>query len=190
MRDELLRLDKKIVAETVGLHIGASSLSFSSSSKKFYFSLGTNLGDKEQNLRIAVQKIEGRIGKVISLSAFYSTVPWRFTSENNFLNAALCVETSLEPFEVLRVTQEIEYEMGRIHKSREGVYHDRVIDIDLLLCFVFDGSPLILDTTELKLPHPLMHERDFVMRPLVQIAPELVHPILKKRMQELYNNLC
>lgn len=150
-----------------------------------YFSLGTNLGDKEQNLRTAIQKIEKQIGKVISLSAFYATAPWGFTSDNAFLNAALCAETSLSPFEVLQITQEIEREMGRTHKSVNGAYGDRVIDIDLLLYFASDGTPVLLDTPELKLPHLLMHERDFVMRPLVEIAPDVVHPVFNKTMREL-----
>ena len=145
-----------------------------------YFSLGTNLGDKEQNLRTAIQKIEERIGKVISLSALYATAPWGFSSDNTFLNAALCAETSLSPFEVLQITQEIEREMGRTHKSVNGAYSDRVIDIDLLLY-----GNLILDTPELKLPHPLMQERDFVMRPLVEIAADIAHPVFKKTMREL-----
>ena len=145
-----------------------------------YFSLGTNLGDKEQNLRTAVQKIEERIGKVISLSAFYATAPWGFSSDNTFLNAALCAETSLSPFEVLQFTQEIEREMGRTHKSINGNYSDRVIDIDLLLY-----GNLILDTPELKLPHPLMQEREFVMCPLVEIAAEIMHPVFNKTMREL-----
>lgn len=145
-----------------------------------YFSLGTNLGDKEQNLRMAVQKIRKQIGEVISLSAFYATAPWGFSSEHTFLNAAACVETLLPPLSVLHLTQEIEREIGRTHKSVGGVYSDRVIDIDLLL---YDDR--VLDTPELKLPHPLMHERRFVMEPLAEIAPDLVHPILKKKMREL-----
>ncbi|MDO4164405.1 MAG: 2-amino-4-hydroxy-6-hydroxymethyldihydropteridine diphosphokinase [Bacteroides sp.] len=139
----------------------------------FYLGLGTNLGDKEQNLRHAVRKIEERIGKVVSLSAFYATAPWGFTSENGFLNAALGVETSLTPHELLRATQAIEREMGRTHKSVGGVYADRLIDIDLLLAIQEDGALLSVDTPELKLPHPLMTERDFVMRPLREIAPEV-----------------
>jgi len=145
-----------------------------------YFSLGTNLGDKEQNLRMAVQKIRKQIGEVISLSAFYATAPWGFSSEHTFLNAAACVETLLPPLSVLHLTQEIEREIGRTHKSVGGVYSDRVIDIDLLLY-----GDQVLDTPELKLPHPLMHERRFVMEPLAEIAPDLVHPILKKKMREL-----
>ena len=119
-------------------------------------SLGTNLGDKEKNLRDAVHKIEEQIGKVISLSAFYMTAPWGFESDNSFLNAAACIETELLPLEVLQKTQEIERELGRTHKSTGGVYSDRLIDIDLLM---YDD--LILSATspsgaELNLPHPLM----------------------------------
>lgn len=145
-----------------------------------YLSLGTNLGDKEQNLRVAVQEIEERIGKMISLSAFYATAPWGFSSENTFLNAAVCVETLLLPLSILYLTQEIEGEIGRAHKSVNGVYKDRLIDIDILLY-----GDLVLDTPELKLPHPLMHERRFVMEPLAEIAPNVVHPVLKKTMWEL-----
>lgn len=152
--------------------------------KKVYLGLGTNLGNKEQNLQIAVQKIEEQIGRVISLSALYVTAPWGFSSENAFLNAALCVETQLLPLEVLRITQEIECEMGRTHKSVDGAYGDRVIDIDMLL---YDD--LVLDTPELKLPHPLMQERDFVMRPLAEIAAEVIHPVFKKTIRELYNSI-
>lgn len=152
---------------------------------KVYIGLGTNLGDKEENLRVAVQKIEEQIGKVISLSAFYITAPWGFQSDNSFLNAAACVVTGLAPLEVMQKTQEIERELGRTHKSEGGVYSDRLIDIDLLM---YDD--LILSTTsptgaELNLPHPLMTERDFVMKPMAEIAPELVHPVLGKTMKEL-----
>lgn len=145
-----------------------------------YLGLGTNLGDKEYNLRLAVRKIGERIGKVVSLSAFYATAPWGFSSGNTFLNAAACVDTLLPPLSVLHATQEIEREMGRTQKSAGGVYSDRLIDIDLLL---YDDR--VLDTPELKLPHPLMHERRFVMEPLAEIAPELVHPVLGKKMREL-----
>lgn len=147
---------------------------------KVYLSLGTNLGDKEHNLRMAVDKINGRIGKVISLSAFYVTAPWGFDSQNSFLNAACCVETLLSVWEVLDNTQLIEREIGRKNKSVNGIYADRLIDIDLLL---YDD--LIIGTDKLTLPHLLMTERDFVMKPLCEIAPELVHPVLHKRMCEL-----
>ena len=129
-----------------------------------YVGLGTNLGDKEQNLRDAVQKIEEQIGKVVSLSAFYVTAPWGFASENSFLNAAACVDTDLSPLEVLRETQLIERELGRTTKSVDGVYCDRIIDIDIL---TYDD--IKVDDPDLKIPHPLMEERDFVMIPLKEI---------------------
>ena len=152
-------------------------------------SLGTNLGDKEKNLRDAVHKIEEQIGKLISLSAFYMTAPGGFESDNSFLNAAACIETELLPLDVLQKSQEIERGLGRTHKSTGGVYSDRLIDIDLLM---YDD--LILSATspsgaELNLPHPLMAERDFVMKPMAEFAPDLVHPVLGKTMSLLLSLL-
>ncbi len=146
-----------------------------------YLGLGTNLGDKEQNLRMAVKKIEERIGGVVALSAFYATAPWGFSSENSFLNAAVGVETTLSPLQVLRETQRIEREMGRTEKSANGRYADRLIDIDLLL---YDDR--VMDAEGLILPHPLMTERRFVMEPLSEIAPDVVHPVLHKTLGELF----
>ena len=152
---------------------------------KVYLGLGTNLGDKEQNLRDAVQKIEEQVGKIVSLSAFYVTAPWRFSSDNSFLNAAVCVETKLSPLEVLQETQMIEKELGRTQKSVNRMYSDRLIDIDLLLYEDLVLSVISASGVELTLPHPLMTERDFVMKPLAEIAPGLVHPVLGKTMKEL-----
>lgn len=146
-----------------------------------YLGLGTNLGDKEQNLRMSVKKIEERIGNVVSLSAFYATAPWGFSSDNSFLNAAVCVETTLLPLQVLKETQGIERELGRTEKSVNGLYADRLIDIDLLL---YDDR--VMDAEGLILPHPLMTERRFVMEPLSEIAPDVVHPVLHKTMKELF----
>ena len=136
---------------------------------RYYLGLGTNLGDKEANLRTAVRLLEERVGEVASLSAFHITEPWGFESANAFLNAAAEVRTSLSPLEMLERTQEIERLMGRRHKSVGGVYADRVIDIDLLLCFAEDGTPVRVDTEKLTLPHPLMRQREFVMKPLQEI---------------------
>lgn len=154
-----------------------------------YIGLGTNLGDKEQNLRDAVHRIEEQIGKVLSLSAFYVTAPWGFASENSFLNAAACVETQLSPLEVLQETQTIERELGRTKKSVNGAYSDRLIDIDLLLYDDLVLSVTSADGAELNLPHPLMAKRDFVMRPLAEIAPALQHPVLKRTMKEILDEL-
>lgn len=138
----------------------------------YYLGLGTNLGDKEQNILRAVEKITEQIGKVVSRSALYATHPWGFESENTFLNAACCVETTFSPLDMLHATQQIERELGRVRKSQNGVYHDRLIDIDLLLCFDEQGTPIIYNTHELTIPHPLMWEREFVTVPLQEILPK------------------
>jgi 2-amino-4-hydroxy-6-hydroxymethyldihydropteridine diphosphokinase len=147
---------------------------------RVYLGLGSNLANKEQNLQDAIQKIEKRIGRIVSLSAFYITAPLGFISENDFLNAVLCSESLLFPLEILKETQIIEYEMGRVNKSVDGIYQDRLIDIDLLL---YDR--LIMRTEKLTLPHPLMSERLFVMVPMAEIAPEMTHPVSGKKMKEI-----
>lgn len=146
-----------------------------------YLGLGTNLGDKEANLRTAIYKLQERIGKQVSLSSFYETAPWGFESNHSFLNAAIGLETSLSPIEILHITQEIEKELGRTKKSVNGSYSDRLIDIDILLY-----DTLVLQTPELTIPHPLMTERDFVMKPLIEIAGNLIHPTREKTLSELY----
>ena len=132
-----------------------------------YLGLGTNLGDKEANLKAAIEEIRKRVGEVTSLSAFHASEPWGFNSENLFLNAVCCVSTNLSPIDVLHTTQEIDRELGRLKKSINRIYSDRVIDIDILL---YDD--LHIDTPELTIPHPLMWQRDFVMIPLREIAPD------------------
>ena len=139
-----------------------------------YLALGTNIGTKRRNMITAAALLAERVGDVLALSGFYETEPWGFQSENTFLNAALQLDTSLSPLELLKATQEIEIEMGRTQKSN-GAYHDRIIDIDILLY-----EDLVLQTPELTLPHPLMHERLFVMEPLAEIAPNVIHPVFKK----------
>ena len=150
-----------------------------------YLGLGSNLGDRERLLHRAVEILVERIGGLKSLSAFYETEPWGFCSDHPFLNAVAVLCTEKTPEEILRITQAAERELGRRSKSVGGTYADRPIDIDLLL---YDD--LILSTTspsgaKLILPHPLMAERDFVMKPLAEIAPGLVHPVLGKTIKEL-----
>ncbi len=130
-----------------------------------YLGLGTNLGDKQRNLLDAIEKIEKRIGRVVRQSAFLETEPWGFDSDNTFVNAVIVVETTMLPLDILLETQAIEREMGRTQKSVNGCYHDRVIDIDILLC-----GDLIIDTPQLTVPHPRMYERQFVMQPLAEVA--------------------
>lgn len=142
-----------------------------------YLSLGTNLGNKEQNLLTAIKEIARRIGSIKAQSAFIATEPWGFDSPNTFLNAAICIETALSPMALLRETQQIERDMGRTQKSTVNsqlstvngqqstvIYHDRIIDIDILL---YDD--LHINTKKLTIPHPHMNERDFVLIPLKEI---------------------
>lgn len=151
---------------------------------KAYLGLGSNLGNRRRNLITAAALLAERAGDVLALSSFYETEPWGFVSENRFLNAALALETSLSPFDLLRLTQTIEREMGRAAKSTQGIYHDRLIDIDLLLY-----GDEVVRSAELEIPHPHLHERRFVLEPLREIAPFLRHPLLGKNMEELFQNL-
>ncbi len=144
-----------------------------------YLGLGTNLGDKERNLNEAIRKISLEVAEVTCQSGFYASKPWGFESENEFLNAVVAIETNLLALALLAKTQKIERELGRIDKSTKA-YTDRVIDIDILL---YDYE--IIDLPELKIPHPLITERDFVYIPLLEIAPNLVHPVNGKKFREL-----
>lgn len=136
-----------------------------------YLSLGTNIGNKEKQMNEAIERIETQIGDVVSRSTFYVTEPWGFESENSFLNAAVKIETVLSADEVLKETQNIEREMGRIEKSEKGKYKDRIIDIDILMY-----GTSIIDSPNLTIPHKFMKERRFVLEPLAEIASEVVIP--------------
>ena len=134
-----------------------------------YIALGSNLGDRAQNINEAIRLIGERVGTVADQSSLIESEPWGFSSENTFLNAAIHVETTLSPHEVLAATQKIERELGKtaVHATRRSllpVYKDRPIDIDILL---YDD--LTVDEPDLKIPHSLMHQRDFVMIPLNEI---------------------
>ena len=129
-----------------------------------YLGLGTNLGDKVQNLKDAISRISDAVGRILRQSSFIETEPWGFESSNRFLNAVVLGETEKTPREVLLLTQQIERDMGRKQKSVSVGYVDRPIDIDILL---YDD--LTVDEPDLKIPHPLMHQRDFVMIPLEEI---------------------
>ena len=129
-----------------------------------YLGLGSNLGDKEENIRKAIELIGLRVGLVARQSSLITTEPWGFESDNQFVNAAVLSMTELSPREVLRATQKIEREMGRSNKSVGGNYSDRIIDIDILLY-----DELRVDEPDLQIPHPLMLKREFVMIPLREI---------------------
>lgn len=129
-----------------------------------YLSLGSNLGNREENLRNAISMIEERAGHVLATSSFMQTLPWGFVSDNVFLNACVKIDTTLSPQQLLAETQKIEQALGRSKKSVDGQYSDRTIDIDILLY-----GDLTVDDDNLKIPHPHMYERDFVMMPLREI---------------------
>ena len=143
---------------------------------KVYLGLGSNLGDREEIIRKAISLIGERVGLVIRQSSLIETEPWGFESDNKFLNGVILCETTLTPRQVLRATQKIERFLGKLrkHSTRRhplsfiiyplSIYHDRPIDIDILL---YDD--LTIDEPDLKIPHPLMYERDFVMIPLKEI---------------------
>ena len=135
---------------------------------RVFLNLGSNHNsaqhDKQGNIREAIRRIELNIGHVDLQSSIISTAPWGFESDNEFVNAAVGCLTTLSPLDVLAATQEIERLMGRTEKSHNGNYHDRIIDIDILM---YDNMEVNLP--QLQLPHPLMHQRDFVMIPLKEI---------------------
>ena len=149
-----------------------------------YLSLGSNLGDRLRLIQEAVAALTVEAGPVTALSSLYETEPWGFSSPHRFLNVALALETTLSPETLLAVTQHIERDLGRTHKSVDGRYADRTIDIDLLLV-----GDAVLDTPALTLPHPRLHLRRFVLEPLCEIAPALLHPLLRKSVSQLLAEL-
>lgn len=140
----------------------------------YYLGIGSNLGDREAYLRGAIDMIEERVGHVLRRSSFYYSAAQGFRSEHEFANICIAMESRLEPMDVLDATQQIERELGRTQKSGRDadgrpVYHDRTVDIDLLLCYGDDGQPLTQCSQRLTLPHPHIAERDFVIVPLKEI---------------------
>ena len=146
---------------------------------KLYLGLGSNIGDRKKNITDATMICGALIGTLESLSSLYETEPWGFSSPNKFLNAVICLETDKEPELCLALIKGIEREMGRVYSCKNG-YEDRIIDIDILL---YDD--LILQTETLTIPHPRIGERDFVLRPLAEIAPELKHPVNGLNIEEM-----
>ena len=143
-----------------------------------FLGIGTNLGDREANLRTALQLLHERVGECLACSSIYRSMPQGFVSENEFANMVVVCQTDHSPEDVLLITQQIEREMGRTEKSVNGIYHDRLIDIDLLKALLPSNSPyenyvegdeLVCCTETLTLPHPRMHERDFVLLPLREV---------------------
>ncbi len=134
---------------------------------KLILSLGSNLGDKEDNIRETISLINKKIGSVVKTSSLYYTEPFGFVSENKFVNIVIEVKTNLAVYRVLKITQKIEKMMGRIQKSKNGIYHDRIIDIDII--FYSDKK---INSSKLIIPHPRIREREFVLKPLLELNPK------------------
>lgn len=152
--------------------------------KTVYLGLGANIGDKQGNIMRAIEKLSLALGRCIACSSFIESEPWGFESENCFLNCVAAFETEISPMLLLDITEEIERQLGRSRKSTDRVYYDRLIDIDILLY-----GDEIISNERLKIPHPLMHKRDFVMKPFCEIAPKAIHPALKKSIEEIARQL-
>jgi 2-amino-4-hydroxy-6-hydroxymethyldihydropteridine diphosphokinase len=145
---------------------------------KLYLLLGGNLGNKQQVFAEARTQLEKHVGPISAQSAIYETEPWGFESEDLFWNQALELKTTLSPEEVLKQTQLIELELGRIRKEKQ--YDSRIIDIDIL----FFGDQII-KSSNLTVPHPRIQERKFALVPLCEIAADFIHPIFRKSVREL-----
>jgi len=153
-----------------------------------YLGLGSNLGDRVGYIQQATSLLGGDENiKLVSTSSFYETEPWHFKTENWFVNAVIAVSTNLYPHQLLRVCNRVEAQLGRNREDESG-YNDRTIDIDILF---YDDR--VLDETEnginLIIPHPKVHERAFMLVPLLEVAPSLVHPVLKKTITEIYDEI-
>jgi len=142
-----------------------------------YLLIGGNLGNRSANLQNALHQIEKNCGKILDLSAIYETAAWGLSNQPSFYNQAVSIQTNLEPKVLMEQLLAIETNMGRIRSVKLG---PRLIDLDILLI-----DQLILDTEILILPHPSMEQRRFALLPLAEIAPNLIHPILQKTIQEL-----
>jgi len=147
-----------------------------------YIGLGSNLGDREENLRAALREIEARgVGRVVSVSSFIETAPWGVTDQPSFLNAAALVETTLAPEELLTALKAIERDLGRAPSRRWG---ERSIDLDILLY-----DEIVMQSDDLTIPHAQLHERAFALAPLAELDPGLMHPEKNVSVRELLRRI-
>jgi 2-amino-4-hydroxy-6-hydroxymethyldihydropteridine diphosphokinase len=147
--------------------------------KKVVLSLGGNLGDVKQTFIDAIEMLKNRIGDQVSVSSIYQTKAWGVESQPDFLNQIIVFSTKLSPEDLLEVCLTVEKLLGRVRLGRQK-WHERTLDIDVLFY-----EKKIIDTPSLTIPHPHLHERNFVLFPLVEIIPAFVHPIFNKTMVEL-----
>ncbi len=151
---------------------------------RVFLSLGSNLGDRLSNIQQAVSTLSMLDEvNVVKTSSFYDTEPWGNKKQNWFVNCAVAIDTILSPQELLKKCQDIEYTLGRIRNQKER-WQERAIDIDILM---YDD--LILTEQNLVIPHPYMHQRAFVLVPMLEVKPDLIHPVFKKTIAQLYDEL-
>ena len=146
---------------------------FMNTGKTVYLSLGSNLGDRAYHLQKALFMLQEQAGNIARISAVYQTPSWGFESDQ-FLNLCICLQTELSAADLLGCILRIEKNLGR-QRHKENTYEARLIDLDILY---YDSE--IIDSSSLKIPHPALHERRFVLRPLAEIAPQFYHPLYKK----------
>ena len=146
--------------------------------RKAHLLTGANLGDCISTMATALQLLEKRAGQIIKASSLYETEPWGEVEQPNYFNQAIELATALPPIELLKVTKEIERELGR---TKQKKWQSRLIDIDILFY-----AHLQITSSELTIPHPHIHRRNFVLIPMLEIAPLKRHPIFKKTIEELY----
>jgi 2-amino-4-hydroxy-6-hydroxymethyldihydropteridine diphosphokinase len=146
-----------------------------------YIGIGSNLGNRQENCFRAVEVLEERGIKVQKKSSLYETEPWGVKDQPRFVNMVVQIETTLKPKDLLRLLKDIEREIGRQDSFHWG---PRIIDLDILLF-----NALVLNEENLQIPHPYLHEREFVLRPLNEIAPDVIHPVFHMSIDKLTQNM-
>lgn len=150
----------------------------SAAKQEVYLQLGSNIGEREKNVQAAGELISQMIGTIVAASSLYETEAWGVTDQPDFINQVLKVTTTLSPEQILKQLEHIEEQLGRVRERKWG---ERLIDIDILLY-----SNQIIQTEQLTIPHRELQNRNFVLIPLMELAPELEHPVLKQTIEELY----
>jgi 2-amino-4-hydroxy-6-hydroxymethyldihydropteridine diphosphokinase len=163
------------------MNISPDLITHNSSLITVFIGIGSNEGDREANCMKAIEHLKQKGIAARKASSMYETEPWGLKEQPKFINMAVEAETGLSPEELLKALKEVEKEMGRKETVRWG---PRIIDLDILL---YDDA--VINMEHLHIPHPLLHKRDFVLLPLSEIAPDKIHPVLKKNIRQLKEEL-